>query len=62
MNANEEQMQGCIRWALGTLKAYLNDNFKTDPKEVFAFDTLQRNRNELYKKRSYRYGSQSKTP
>jgi hypothetical protein len=47
---------------IGYIKAYLNDNFKTDPEEVFAFDTLQRNHNVLYKKRAYRYGSQSKTP
>jgi multimeric flavodoxin WrbA len=50
MNADEEAMEQVIRPALNVMKSYLKANFKTDPEEVFAFDTLQRNHNELYKK------------
>lgn len=48
MNANEEKMERAIRPALNTLKQALYLNFKTNVNEIFAFNTWQRDHNELY--------------
>jgi multimeric flavodoxin WrbA len=49
MNADEKAMEGIIRPVLDILKNYIRSNFKTEPEEVFAFDTLQRKNNHLYR-------------
>lgn len=50
MNATETQMEELMRHQINTTKKFLTNNFKIEPEEVFAFDTLQRDHNELYKK------------
>jgi hypothetical protein len=49
MNADEEAMERMIRPVLDIFKMFIQNNFKTEPEEVFAFDTLQRHHNELYR-------------
>lgn len=49
MNADEKALERMIRPALDILSMYYLQNFKTKVQEVFAFDTLQRDHNDLYR-------------
>ena len=53
MNADEEKLEKVIRPALNTIKKSLRQNFKVDVEEFFAFKTLQRNNQELYRPSSH---------
>ncbi len=53
MNADHEKLERVIRPSLNIIRDSLKKNFHTEPDELFAFQTLQRNHQELYKPSSH---------
>lgn len=50
MNGTQQHLEELMRHQIDTTKRFIKNNFKLEPEEVFAFDTMQRPISDLYRK------------